>query len=44
MVVARHPADPTRWLLPAFARFWRGYADEALRNLEEILREHPHAE
>ena len=36
------PRTPTRWLLPTFARFWRGYADVALRNLEEILRERRH--
>jgi hypothetical protein len=29
----------TRWLLPTFARFWRGYADQALGRIEEALRD-----
>jgi hypothetical protein len=27
----------TRWILPLFGRFWRGYADLALRRLDEVL-------
>lgn len=29
-----------RWLLPAFARLWQGYAAKALRDLEQRLSEH----
>lgn len=27
----------TRWLLPTFARLWRGYAEQVLLNLDRIL-------
>ena len=31
------PRAATRWLLPVFGRFWQGYADRALRRLDELL-------
>ena len=31
------PRGATRWLLPVFARFWQGYADRALRQLDALL-------
>lgn len=31
------PRSATRWLLPVFGRFWRGYADRALRRIDELL-------
>ena len=32
------PRSATRWLLyPLFGRFWRGYADLALRRIDELL-------
>lgn len=33
------PRAPLRWLLPVFTRFWRGYAEQALRSLDRQLRE-----
>ena len=31
------PRPATRWLLPVFGRFWQGYADRALRQLDALL-------
>jgi hypothetical protein len=31
------PRPATRWLLPVFGRFWQGYADRALQQLDALL-------